>query len=403
MWREWLLAVLVGCTNHQNDSADSSSSGEVAREHARASCGEFGTWDCPLQLGDGSGPRWALPPARPLERSAYSCIDTGTEDDEGWVVSLPIASRGVLAATVVGEGFAPSNVSVHLVSDDVESTGAGCVVGTAGSLYRFVNAGEWRLVIVRAPPIAGQAGGQGPELAVGFFPLASDGPCALVDTTVDMRWPTCGHGLDCAASAIASVNTPSIGPVAKEAHLRTIEDGEDNAPQHRTDKLAVHYAHSQNASGLRTKRTEPWAESAHGRRGIGATGNLIPALDETWYVNMYWRNRPAPGTRMLVLNPANGRAVVASGGYETGPRSSRSLGGASEEIHAVLGSQHRQPLLMGFLEDQSLPLGPIRCGEVRKEARTALGPRDPRQRRGATTRPVARMGGPAPPRNGHVP
>jgi len=76
---------------------------------------------------------------------------------------------------------------------------------------------------------------------------------------------------------------------------------------------------------------------------------------------MYWSDRPDRGTRMLVYNPVNGRAVVTAAGYETGPGSALRIGGACEEIHDYLGTEHRSKLLMAFLVDQSLPLGPIEC------------------------------------------
>ena len=76
---------------------------------------------------------------------------------------------------------------------------------------------------------------------------------------------------------------------------------------------------------------------------------------------MYWNPRPPAGTRVLVYDPATGGAVVASGGYETGPGSNESIGGAVEEIHLALGTEHHDRLVMGFLADDQLPLGPIDC------------------------------------------
>ena len=64
---------------------------------------------------------------------------------------------------------------------------------------------------------------------------------------------------------------------------------------------------------------------------------------------------------MIVTNPANGRAVVAAAGYETGPGSNTAIGGVSEEIHDYLGTEHRDALQLGFAVDQDLPLGPIDC------------------------------------------
>ena len=66
---------------------------------------------------------------------------------------------------------------------------------------------------------------------------------------------------------------------------------------------------------------------------------------------------------MIVRNPRNGKAVVAAGGYETGPTEERDIGGVAEEIHHYLGTSHRQVLEIGFAVDQTLPFGPIDCGD----------------------------------------
>ncbi len=63
---------------------------------------------------------------------------------------------------------------------------------------------------------------------------------------------------------------------------------------------------------------------------------------------------------MILRNPSNGRAVVASAGWETGPGSNSFVGGATEEVHHWL--QHSSgPLEIGLAVDQTLPLGPIDC------------------------------------------
>ena len=88
---------------------------------------------------------------------------------------------------------------------------------------------------------------------------------------------------------------------------------------------------------------------------------MLPAVAEAFYVNMYWRDRPTPGTTMIVRNPANGRAVVAAAGYETGPGANDAIGGVTEEIHDWLGTSHRDDLELGFAADPTLPFGPIEC------------------------------------------
>jgi hypothetical protein len=67
-----------------------------------------------------------------------------------------------------------------------------------------------------------------------------------------------------------------------------------------------------------------WVGSAPGQ---GSNSVKLPVLEEAWYVSMYWNSRPPGGTRVLVYDPATGDAVVASGGYETGPGLNESIGG----------------------------------------------------------------------------
>ena len=106
-----------------------------------------------------------------------------------------------------------------------------------------------------------------------------------------------------------------------------------------------------------------WAPAGEGGSawGQGSTGRPLPVEDEAWYVNMYWRERPAPGTRMIARNPATGRAVVLAAGYETGPGANTAIGGVTEEVHDWLETGHRDVLLLGFAADDALPLGPIEC------------------------------------------
>lgn len=164
--------------------------------------------------------------------------------------------------------------------------------------------------------------------------------------------------------ASAGTLTPAVGPVVKEAHLVTNEEWSGSWPMSFTDGIPAHYALSEGVTGYGMTRSEPWAPAGEGgsEYGQGATGSPIPAADEAWYLNMYWRDRPARGTRMLVMNPWTGHAVVAAGGYETGPGSNTSIGGVVEEVHDHLQTGHRDDLIIGFLVNQSLALGPIDCG-----------------------------------------
>ena len=67
---------------------------------------------------------------------------------------------------------------------------------------------------------------------------------------------------------------------------------------------------------------------------------------------------------MIVTNPVNGRSVVAIAGYETGPNHAHGIAGVVEEVHAVLGSDHRDNLTFGFAHDQTLSPGPIDCDDL---------------------------------------
>jgi hypothetical protein len=61
------------------------------------------------------------------------------------------------------------------------------------------------------------------------------------------------------------------------------------------------------------------------------------------------------------MNPLTGQAVVAAAGYENGPGDTSRVGGACEEIHHYLGTNHLGTLTFGQAVDQTLPYGPINC------------------------------------------
>jgi len=78
---------------------------------------------------------------------------------------------------------------------------------------------------------------------------------------------------------------------------------------------------------------------------------------------MRWAEAPARGQRYIVFNGLSGKAVVAAAGYENGPGDLSRIGGACEEIHHHLGSEHLSVLTFGVALDQALPYGPISCQE----------------------------------------
>jgi hypothetical protein len=203
------------------------------------------------------------------------------------------------------------------------------------------------------------------------FEVSAEGPCTQFEVILKMFWDSCDGSLDCFEAVDPGdgetyrfLRLPSQGPVVEEAHLVTVAESFGGGwPDNGTDGIQAHYAISEAESGYSTSRDQPWAPAGEGGSewGQGATGTKLPVLDEAWYISMFWRDRPPKGTRMIVRNPANGKAVVAAGGYETGPGSNTTIAGVAEEIHAYLGSAHRDELQVGIAHFQDIPLGPIDC------------------------------------------
>lgn len=321
-------------------------------------CEPEGTVDCPIVIDE--FPRLdardtMLAPADAFD--SYACAPATDESGREFVYRIDVPSEGIVTAWV---DSAPGvDVDVHLLgSADPDDclTRDNITVGwrvPAGSVYLVVD--TW--------VDAGQELAGGYDLRVDF--LGGEGNCGLELIDQGMFWQSCDPGLDCYEDAgELYLRTPALGPVVLEAHLVTVDDGFGSGwPTSFTDSIVDHYAVSEAATGFVADRNQPWAPAGEGgsEYGQGSTGVKLPVLDEAWYVNMYWKPRPPGGTRVLVYDPATGEAVVASGGYETGPGSNESIGGAVEEIHLALGTTHQDRLVMGFLADNQLPLGPIDC------------------------------------------
>jgi len=294
----------------------------------------------------------------------YACAEDVEEAGREFWYAIEVGQTGILSAAVDDASGDGVDVDVHLLSAPDPDA---CVERDNAGLARVVDAGTWYVVVDTWAEE--DESFEGPyELTIDLIPTQV-GPCAMDTVDQRMYWPDCAAGIDCYegphtdGSNAVFLRLPTVGPVVKEAHLVTTADFDGAWPQSHTDAIEAHYAASAAASGHVMRRTEPWAPDGEGgsRVGQGATGRVVPTLDEAWYVNMYWRDRPPKGTRMIVMNPFDGRAVVASGGYETGPGSNEAIAGAVEEIHDVLGTVHRDPLVMGYATDQSLPLGPVDC------------------------------------------
>lgn len=167
------------------------------------------------------------------------------------------------------------------------------------------------------------------------------------------------------------VQLPAIGKLVNEDHHTTRGMG---TPKSTTDGINNHLIASCGKLNLPTAKDcsdvykvsyqKRWTPAENGGRiGDGAI-SLKPTLEEEiWLFNMYWsaKKRPPPGYKYLVTNPANGRSVVVSGGYEVGPASSYFLGGISTEGHYYLKANNETLLRVARLKDQSTKLGPITC------------------------------------------
>ncbi len=297
---------------------------------------------------------------------AYGCDPSIDERGPELFYRVVVPSMGALSVVVTS---APGvDVDVHLLgSDDPDD----CLIRAHVALGWVVEPGVYTLVVDSWVNASGEAQSGAFDLDLDLLPLDA-GPCRTDPLDLRMFWSSCAPMVDCylapdsGGTTRAWLRTPAYGPLVREAHLVTTTDVahlDGGWPSSLWDGIPGHYTRTAAASGYAMSRAEPWAPDGEGNAhfGQGATGAPVPPLDETWYVNMYWRDRPTKGTRMLVLDPFSGRAVVASGGYETGPGSHTAIGGATEEIHHWLGTTHRAPAVIGFLADQALPLGPIDC------------------------------------------
>lgn len=189
--------------------------------------------------------------------------------------------------------------------------------------------------------------------------------CATETMDMRMLWDSCAPGIDCFEDGGQRwLHLPTVGPVTEEGHLVTSGDGFGGGwPVSQFDQISNHYLVSENASEFMTTRDEGWvpAGESGSEFGQGASGAYVPVLDEAWYISMFWADRPSIGTRMIVSNPVNGLAVVASAGLNTAPAANSRIAGVPEEIHAYLQSSHADDLEIGFATNQNLPLGPVTC------------------------------------------
>ena len=295
----------------------------------------------------------------------YSCSPATAEGGPEVYYRLDLAEAVVLRARVDEDNSAGVDVDIHVL--DAPQADACLARGHVALTVALPAGTHWLVVDTFVSSGQEQAGPYVLHLEGLTLPQVN---CATEDRELAMYWPDCAPGMDgCYRGPDSNgvtrtwLHTPATGPVVLEAHLVTQQESFSTTwPTSFTDGIANHYMLSQQATGYTMARDQPWAPAGEGGSEYGqGSGGRPPVLDEAWYINMYWRNRPAGGTRMIIRNPANGRAVVAAAGWETGPGANSRIGGASEEIHDHLGTLHLSTLTFAFAADQTLPLGPVAC------------------------------------------
>lgn len=182
-----------------------------------------------------------------------------------------------------------------------------------------------------------------------------------------------------------SLSFPRSGNFVTESHYATTEDGFDGGrlfPATSTEGMATHMDRACDLLhviyGFKDLREDcaeiyndswdrVWTPAEGGQQGQGAVGNLRPTpVQELWQGNLMYSSggKPRPGTKYIVRNPASGRAVVVSMGFEVGPNDTGTfLGGLTTETQWALDnrSPRNTPMEIGLARDQNLPYGPIDC------------------------------------------
>ena len=174
-----------------------------------------------------------------------------------------------------------------------------------------------------------------------------------------------------------TLSFPRSGLFTIEAHYVTTHD--QITPQTDTDGIQNHLSYScallhglginvsSDCHEIYVSGMNTWTPAEGGGAvGMGARTNYRPGpTEEMFQGNFYYASGqlPAPGTRYIITNPANGRSIVASFGYEVGPSDPKWLGGLTPEASYYLDQYDNEnsPLDVGRAVDQTLPFGPIQC------------------------------------------
>lgn len=276
----------------------------------------------------------------------YPCKDTADESGPEIVYRVTTPGPGVLSALVADD--AGVDIDVHILGS---FSADACLARDDVFTSAEVPAGEsWIIADTYVSGGAPQSGAFAIDIG---FARASEGPCELLTGVM----PRVGDGGD-------ALVLPATGPIARLGHLVTDEEPAP-FPASASEELLAHYALSQDATGVVLPRSMGWTlpgGADHYGAGVGSPAEL-PVRDEAYYVAMYWtaEARPPMGTRMILRDPASGRAVVVAAGYATGPASLSMIGGTSEEAYFVLGIDEGADVELGFAADPTLPLGPRVC------------------------------------------
>jgi len=277
------------------------------------------------------------------ELDGYSCEPSQDEAGPEVIYRVSLAADGFLSAAVV-DGAADVDIDLHILSD---LDGQACLDRGNHHVRAHLPAGVYYVVAdTFVSNGTEQAGPYGIDIG---YVVPHVGDCAMTsDLVARLNGP--------------ALQLPATGPVVSEAHLVTDVDGFGSSwPATIDDAIDHHYSVSFEATSFVMARSSDWAPQESSEFGQGSTSQKLPVVDEGWYVNMMWTDRPVGGTRMIVQLPSGGPAVVTSAGYETGPGDPARIAGVSEETHFYLGTEHLDDLRIGFAADQSLPLGPLRC------------------------------------------
>ena len=278
----------------------------------------------------------------------YSCVqDEGGPDYSGpqTVYRVHVEQTGVLTAKVKVTQGDEFRVHLFLLQDDNPSQ---CLTHARREFTHWVDPGTYRIIVEGTTSDLEETTGQY-AIKVGFL-KAQRGDCTVNQQTIELKW--------------GQQQLPATGPVVREAHLVTAEQSfsEEGWPQGYRDGVSEHIRKSSERTGFIATRRDGWCPEGEGGCHWGEGSSIRPPIaHEAWYICLYWKTQPPPGSRMIVTNPANGRSVVAIAGYETGPGHAHGIAGVVEEVHTVLGSDHRDELTFGFARDQTLAPGPIDC------------------------------------------